>query len=710
MKKFSATLTALVVVSSLIAQQSNLTMTELRPSAHPIDLDAHHFTSEYEPVNRAGSGAISIVLLGTSYNIYSVLLDDQNQVSYDPELGAVAFVHRHNDGTPGGSGGLAFDRSVDGGATWTDNYALSPGFNDGSITTVGGNRYPSGTIWNPAGNTDPANAYFVANGPALQAGAAGWGWQFRMSANLNDGSNISEDYYQIGVNTDFHPYALSTTANGDMWSMSTYYIGSDPSDYDFMYLNKGVFNTGTNMVDWATPSTTITPAWSDDTTDGTNVAGFGWGVAFGPDGNTGYAVALGSQPASIFQGIQPIVWKTTDAGATWNQLPQYDFRTMPMFTDYLIPTGDGDQIPFFTSMDLVVDENDALNLFAEVSPRSSSSVDSLYFLWQNAAGLFHLNTSDGSSWIGNLVDSALLADGAVGDVTQGNRPQISRTADGSKLFFSYVASDGSLTGGTNDLPNVLARGWDVATGEYTFVKNITGGSAVDGITYFATMAHMSITGGDDHDYEMPIVFAEPDAAGDLAPPQYYYIKGAGFDEGDFGALAPQAVADFDAAITDNTVNFTNLSSNANEYVWDYGDGSALSAVINPTHVYDAVGTYTVCLTAKNEGSPATDDEACKDVTITNVVSGIADVELNNALDIFPTPSSGMINIDIRSNEFRNATVEVFNLVGKRVMEPTAFNIANGVLSLDLSDLSNGQYMVKVQTANAVTARQITLAR
>jgi PKD repeat protein len=50
-----------------------------------------------------------------------------------------------------------------------------------------------------------------------------------------------------------------------------------------------------------------------------------------------------------------------------------------------------------------------------------------------------------------------------------------------------------------------------------------------------------------------------------------------------------------------TVTFTNASTNADTYEWNFGDGSALSTATNPTHAYQAQGTYTVTLKATNTG-------------------------------------------------------------------------------------------------------------
>lgn len=49
-----------------------------------------------------------------------------------------------------------------------------------------------------------------------------------------------------------------------------------------------------------------------------------------------------------------------------------------------------------------------------------------------------------------------------------------------------------------------------------------------------------------------------------------------------------------------TVNFTNTSSDATEYLWDFGDGNT-SLDENPAHTYNSPGIYTVTLTAAHNG-------------------------------------------------------------------------------------------------------------
>ena len=61
---------------------------------------------------------------------------------------------------------------------------------------------------------------------------------------------------------------------------------------------------------------------------------------------------------------------------------------------------------------------------------------------------------------------------------------------------------------------------------------------------------------------------------------------------------PQAESDFSSVINGLIVDFTNLSLNADSYVWNFGDGNT-STLENPTHTYAQSGDYTVTLTAIN---------------------------------------------------------------------------------------------------------------
>ena len=73
----------------------------------------------------------------------------------------------------------------------------------------------------------------------------------------------------------------------------------------------------------------------------------------------------------------------------------------------------------------------------------------------------------------------------------------------------------------------------------------------------------------------------------------------------------------------NLVSFSNLSTGANAYLWDFGDGTT-SIMQNPTHTYAAAGTYDVSLTASSGTNTSTETKSGF-ITIypsTNINAGI----------------------------------------------------------------------------------------
>ncbi len=87
-------------------------------------------------------------------------------------------------------------------------------------------------------------------------------------------------------------------------------------------------------------------------------------------------------------------------------------------------------------------------------------------------------------------------------------------------------------------------------------------------------------------------------------------------------VAPPPVADFTASPLNGTapltVSFTNLSSGATDYSWDFGDTST-STNANPTNTYANVGSYTVSLTAVGPGGTNTVSKT-NYITVTNLIS------------------------------------------------------------------------------------------
>ncbi len=74
---------------------------------------------------------------------------------------------------------------------------------------------------------------------------------------------------------------------------------------------------------------------------------------------------------------------------------------------------------------------------------------------------------------------------------------------------------------------------------------------------------------------------------------------------------PTVVAGFTYVINDLTVTFTSTSTNATKWKWSFGDGKKTGQQ-NPTHIYNAAGTYEVCLIA---GNLCASDTLCLPITV-----------------------------------------------------------------------------------------------
>jgi hypothetical protein len=164
--------------------------------------------------------------------------------------------------------------------------------------------------------------------------------------------------------------------------------------------------------------------------------------------------------------------------------------------------------------------------------------------------------------------------------------------------------------------------------------------------------------------------------------------------------SPTAAGSF--TTSGNIVTFTNTSTNATGYSWDFGDFTNSSATA-PTHAYAANGAYDVVLTAIN-GS-------CTDEINLEVVISVSLDELNNGNQfvVVPNPASALAEIRLQSNTSENALVLIVNQMGQVVAENNV-NIVSGNnnILLDIEGLSNGMYTVllKGDTINANQKLQI----
>ncbi len=176
-----------------------------------------------------------------------------------------------------------------------------------------------------------------------------------------------------------------------------------------------------------------------------------------------------------------------------------------------------------------------------------------------------------------------------------------------------------------------------------------------------------------------------------------------FTQVNYITVGSTPVALFSFAANQGEVAFTNNSSNAVSYTWDFGDGTT-SDEANPTHTYAASGNYEVTLTAKNECG-----EAVNTQTVVVVITGIEDLALLSEFNVFPNPNGGRFTLSLKGQPQEKLEVSLTNVLGQR-LHAEAMDFRSGQLRMEFSfvELPGGMYVFAVRTGERVVMRKIVV--
>lgn len=122
----------------------------------------------------------------------------------------------------------------------------------------------------------------------------------------------------------------------------------------------------------------------------------------------------------------------------------------------------------------------------------------------------------------------------------------------------------------------------------------------------------------------------------------------------------------------HSVYFTNTSSHADFFRWDFGDGN-VSSEPNPIHSYDITGSYTVTLEAF-QGS----DEVDRTSMVIDVVSTTLDIEVLEYTEKYPVPEASVM-LYTTYNDWYNFMNPVLNPVYNTY---EWFTDANGIVTIE----------------------------
>lgn len=153
-----------------------------------------------------------------------------------------------------------------------------------------------------------------------------------------------------------------------------------------------------------------------------------------------------------------------------------------------------------------------------------------------------------------------------------------------------------------------------------------------------------------------------------------------------------AFADFSVVGMGSTYNFVDNSLNAQNYLWEFGDGNS-SSVQNPSHTYLESGEYIITQTINNT---CFEDEI--NDTINLVISSNSDIKEKDIVIIYPNPGGGIYNLEIDSQaKFDHISYQVFSTNGELVFENVVQSSNRKLLNqINLSTVNEGLYYLLIK--------------
>lgn len=145
------------------------------------------------------------------------------------------------------------------------------------------------------------------------------------------------------------------------------------------------------------------------------------------------------------------------------------------------------------------------------------------------------------------------------------------------------------------------------------------------------------------------------------------------------------------------IDFHALTTHSSAYAWDFGDGTLINGVANPTLSYYEPGTYQVQLQASN--SQGCSDNASVTVVI-NKGTGIDEQQIGN---VSVTAYAKQITVKVGDEITGTANITIYNLLGQSVYnQPLNGSITN----VNFVEQPQGYYLVSVKNNDKVTTKRV----
>jgi hypothetical protein len=162
--------------------------------------------------------------------------------------------------------------------------------------------------------------------------------------------------------------------------------------------------------------------------------------------------------------------------------------------------------------------------------------------------------------------------------------------------------------------------------------------------------------------------------------------------------AASFTASKDTVSIGSPVSFTNSSTGASSFTWNFGDGTT-AATQNTSHTYVSAGDYTVTLTAVG---------TCGSIATTQIIHvesplGIKNIASNNNVSVISNSNGVFVKLDF--DQVVNGTIEVFDVLGKNIHTQN-FSGSTNLQQVNIPAVGNGVYLVRVLTGSTTLVKRI----
>jgi hypothetical protein len=145
-----------------------------------------------------------------------------------------------------------------------------------------------------------------------------------------------------------------------------------------------------------------------------------------------------------------------------------------------------------------------------------------------------------------------------------------------------------------------------------------------------------------------------------------------------------------------TFNFYNMSQRADDFIWDFGDGT-FSTEVNPTHTYAIPNNYEVTLTASNGCFDTTVTYPVMASMVTDVHSMLESANINWSMN--GSMLDGQSRFSYTSDRVTDISLSIHDLQGKLVMEKAYGRVAQVNETFSFTELPSGIYVARLRAGN-----------